>query len=169
MFLFTTKKSSQWHRYSCSAFIISDHRTRNNLSITRAVWAFWENNTINRFHTHSLNCHIVSLPPGALQSIQYRRRSFTIVHSLRFIFLCLQGHGPLTGRCVRADRQGQGEQAQVTHVCEIQSWCPVEDDRRILGKTRCENQIDWLVQLYYGVNWFIYQEGRIPLNFSISL
>ena len=46
------------------------------------------------------------------------------------------GHGPLTGRCVLADRGGEGELARRPHVCEIQSWCPVEDDRRILGKSR---------------------------------
>ena len=163
---FTTKKSSQ--RHSRSAFIISDHRTRNNLSITRAVWAFWENNILSIASTHThlivtlsvyrqVHCKASSIDVEVLQSSE---------DYWRFV---LPGHGPLTGRCVRADRQGQGEQAQVTHVCEIQSWCPVEDDRRILGKTRCENQIDWLVQLYYGVKWFIYQEGRIPLNFSISL
>ena len=41
------------------------------------------------------------------------------------------GHGPQTGRCVPSDR---AQPSLVTtespgHVCEIQSWCPVEDDR----------------------------------------
>ena len=41
------------------------------------------------------------------------------------------GHGPQTGRCVPSDR---ARPSLVTteppgHVCEIQSWCPVEDDR----------------------------------------
>ncbi len=35
------------------------------------------------------------------------------------------GHGPMTGRCVVSDR----DLAKQVRVCEIHSWCPVEDDR----------------------------------------
>jgi len=47
-----------------------------------------------------------------------------------------KSHGPCTGRCVKADRHGSSKQKKVPHVCEIQSWCPVEDDRLVLGKGR---------------------------------
>ena len=52
------------------------------------------------------------------------------------------GHGPLTGRCVVADRRAGGEDSPVLQVCQVQSWCPVEDDRRILGKERSGNIIN---------------------------
>jgi len=41
-----------------------------------------------------------------------------------------KSHGPQTGRCVRSDRQAN------VSVCEISSWCPVEDDRLLLGNKR---------------------------------
>ena len=44
------------------------------------------------------------------------------------------GHGPVTGRCVATDRARLA--ARGVTVCEIQSWCPVEDDRLTLGLTR---------------------------------
>ena len=47
----------------------------------------------------------------------------------------MSGHGPMTGRCVPADRRGRGGEEKI-QVCEVQSWCPVEDDRLVLGKER---------------------------------
>ena len=44
------------------------------------------------------------------------------------------GHGPTTGRCVLSDRPHLLDRG-VT-VCEIQSWCPTEDDRLVKGKQR---------------------------------
>ena len=44
------------------------------------------------------------------------------------------GHGPVTGRCVATDRARLA--ARGVTVCEIQSWCPVEDDRIVKG-------LDW--------------------------
>ena len=41
------------------------------------------------------------------------------------------GHGPVTGRCVATDRARLA--ARGVTVCEIQSWCPVEDDRIVKG------------------------------------
>ena len=43
--------------------------------------------------------------------------------------LTTTGHGPQTGLCV-PDRYGN-----IT-VCQIRSWCPVEDDQLVLGKKR---------------------------------
>ena len=51
------------------------------------------------------------------------------------------GHGPQTGRCVPSDRHQDrwpdlketsdftSSSSYSLSVCEIQSWCPVEDDR----------------------------------------
>ena len=71
------------------------------------------------------------------------------------------GHGPLTGRCVRADRH-LSDQGELPQVCEIQSWCPVEDDRRILGKTRWESKlIDWSNFIIGEIDSFIKKEGSL--------
>ena len=43
----------------------------------------------------------------------------------------IAGHGPVTGRCVLTDRPLLA--AGGVTVCEIQSWCPVEDDRIVKG------------------------------------
>ena len=40
----------------------------------------------------------------------------------------VKGHGVETGRCVLSPRD------LTTHVCEIQSWCPVEVDELPLGR-----------------------------------
>ena len=48
----------------------------------------------------------------------------------------VSGHGPCTGKCVKSDRLGSSKHQNVPYVCEIQSWCPVEDDRLVLGKER---------------------------------
>ena len=45
--------------------------------------------------------------------------------------IILPGHGPTTGRCVLSDRPHL--MAQGVTVCEIQSWCPTEDDRLVKG------------------------------------
>ena len=42
------------------------------------------------------------------------------------------GHGPVTGRCVLTDRPLLA--ARGVTVCQIQSWCPVEDDRIVKGE-----------------------------------
>ena len=44
----------------------------------------------------------------------------------------------MTGRCVLTDRPVLAEKG-VT-VCEIQSWCPVEDDRIVKGKTQTQGE-----------------------------
>jgi len=44
-----------------------------------------------------------------------------------------KSHGPTTGRCILSDRPHLAT-AGVT-VCEIQSWCPTEDDRLVKGST----------------------------------
>ena len=43
------------------------------------------------------------------------------------------GHGPQTGRCVPTSHPTK--YGNIT-VCEIRSWCPVEDDQLILGKEK---------------------------------
>ena len=55
--------------------------------------------------------------------------------------IVLLGHGPQTGKCVSSDRQqyrwpelknqsGFTPSASYSQkVCEVQTWCPVEDDR----------------------------------------
>jgi len=45
----------------------------------------------------------------------------------------VKSHGPQTGRCIPTDKPHK--YGNIT-VCEIQSWCPVEDDRLVLGKDR---------------------------------
>ena len=39
-----------------------------------------------------------------------------------------------------ADRR-VGEDRRQLQVCQVQSWCPVEDDRRILGKERSDYRL----------------------------
>ena len=46
----------------------------------------------------------------------------------------LSGHGPQTGRCVPTDKPDK--YGMMTNVCEIQSWCPVENDQLLLGQKR---------------------------------
>jgi len=60
----------------------------------------------------------------------------------------VKSHGPQTGRCVPSDRHQDrwpdlketsdftSSSSYSLSVCEIQSWCPVEDDRLILGGRR---------------------------------
>ena len=43
------------------------------------------------------------------------------------------GHGPQTGHCIPTDKPIKYGNIS---VCEIQSWCPVEDDRLLLGKDK---------------------------------
>jgi len=45
----------------------------------------------------------------------------------------IKSHGPQTGRCILTDKPLK--YGNIT-VCEIQSWCPVEDDQLLLGKER---------------------------------
>ena len=45
--------------------------------------------------------------------------------------MTIVGHGPTTGRCVLSDRPHLA--AKGVTVCEIQSWCPTEDDRLVKG------------------------------------
>ena len=57
------------------------------------------------------------------------------------IYNSVTGHGPQTGRCVPSDRRQDrwpdlketsdftSSSSYSLSVCEIQSWCPVEDDR----------------------------------------
>ena len=54
-----------------------------------------------------------------------------IIKQLQNITCCVfSGHGPQTGLCVASDR------FDGVNVCEISSWCPVEDDHLVLGKSR---------------------------------
>ena len=43
------------------------------------------------------------------------------------------GHGPQTGLCIPTDKPDKYGNIS---VCEIRSWCPVEDDQLLLGKER---------------------------------
>ena len=56
-------------------------------------------------------------------------RPFDVFQILNFL---ISGHGPQTGLCVPSDRMKN------MTVCQISSWCPVEDDRLLLGKERLE-------------------------------
>ena len=47
------------------------------------------------------------------------------------------GHGPVTGRCVPTDRPLLA--ARGVTVCQITSWCPVEDDRIVKGERTAVN------------------------------
>ena len=53
---------------------------------------------------------------------------FILLFSLNIL-----GHGPHTGRCVPTDRPHKFGNIS---VCEVSSWCPIEDDRLVLGNDR---------------------------------
>ena len=72
------------------------------------------------------------------------------------------GHGPQTGRCVPSDRHQDrwpdlketsdftSSSSYSLSVCEIQSWCPVEDDR-------CE------------IDWDIFCQGDFNFHYTLDI
>ena len=71
-----------------------------------------------------------AIPRVSVCCTQYLKNIYLI--SIQYLKNIYAGHGPTTGRCVPSDRLPLAE-AGVT-VCEIQSWCPTEDDRLVKGE-----------------------------------
>ena len=152
---------------SISALIKSDHRTWYNLSSAWAVWAFWGSTKtmLSIASTHS--CLIDMLSFGFFQlSVSCLYTPYLDCRFRELMACDVQVTAPWqVGVSGRTDIWVARGRPRCVRSSPGARW-------RMTGgySAKPGGRADWLIgsTLLWG-NWFIYQEGRIPLNFNFTL